>query len=140
MTKYEDDIVFNGSVSFGPGSDSPANTYTLPMYIDTIVSSTARRSYIAVPPGGDGEITSISLTPSANVATGPLTVLVGCESNGEVHIFSVSAGATQGIPVIHAVDAGDAPVSAGDAISFVVGGTNSAAGNANLAVTIRRAA
>ena len=119
---------------------SPLNTYPLQVFVNTIVSATARVGYAVVPLGGAGTIVSESVVCDAQPTVGSaiFTGAIGATpiTNGAITVTtSVAAGtATSVVPTAANV------VAAGDVVAFTTSGTNTAAGTCMITLTVRRAA
>jgi hypothetical protein len=134
-----DNIEFRQPITFaGDAASAAHNTYTLCVFVDTIVSATGRVCRVVVPPGGGGTVIKVDAVCDAAIADSFVlfTGKIGSTAitNGEVRINSGSAAGTVGTATPTAARS----VAAGDVLRCDVGGGNTAAGRATVTFTIAR--
>lgn len=137
-------VDLSGASSLKIPAASPLNTYTLQAYVKTIVSATASVGYVVVPADGAGTIVAISAVCDAAPTVGSLTL------TGRIATGVVPVAITNGVVTVLTSDVAGTPksatptaanvVAAGNVVSFLAGGTNTADGTAMITVTVRRSA
>lgn len=130
---------FSGASSFKIPGTSPLNSYHLQVWVSDAIGANGKIGYVVVPPDGAGTIEQVDAVADVTTATGNLVLTSRIDgaavTSGAITIPSATSAGTAATP---ATPSAANIVAAGDVISVVASGTQSAAGAVMLTFQIQR--
>ena len=138
LTVAEGPVDLSGASSLTIPAGSPLNTYPLQVFINTIISATARVGYVAVPLGGAGTIVSATAVCDATPTVGS-AVFTGAIGSTAITNGAITVATTDTLGTAKTVvPTAENVVAGGNVIKFTTSGGNTAAGTAMITLTILR--